>query len=221
MARRETGFTLIELLVVIAIIAILAAILFPVFAKAKEKARQISCASNLKQLSLAMLMYVQDYDSRYPGYQTAGFAPGSRGGDWHGPMCRNHVFDIIQPYIRNEQLEICPSSGRNVPRNAYEYKMRLASHARGAGIPEARIRAPANLLMMFEERSFHDDNRGHNWEWRAPGHVSLNMAFCDGHVKFMDNGRQCRAIYAPGWTDLHWWCGNRGACGACFEADFE
>ena len=62
------GFTLIELLVVIAIIAILAAILFPVFAKAREKARQASCQSNLKQLALACLMYAQDYDEHFTGW---------------------------------------------------------------------------------------------------------------------------------------------------------
>ncbi|PJB63475.1 MAG: hypothetical protein CO095_16425, partial [Armatimonadetes bacterium CG_4_9_14_3_um_filter_58_7] len=62
----RSGFTLIELLVVIAIISILAAILFPVFAKAREKARTASCQSNLKQLSTAMLMYVQDYDEVHP-----------------------------------------------------------------------------------------------------------------------------------------------------------
>jgi len=64
---RQGGFTLIELLVVIAIIAILAAILFPVFAQARAKARQISCTSNLKQLGQAILMYVQDYDETLPG----------------------------------------------------------------------------------------------------------------------------------------------------------
>ena len=63
---QRRGFTLIELLVVIAIIAILAAILFPVFAKAREKARQITCTSNEKQLGLAFLQYVQDYDETYP-----------------------------------------------------------------------------------------------------------------------------------------------------------
>ena len=66
MSRR--GFTLIELLVVIAIIAILAAILFPVFAKAREKARQTSCLSNVKQLGLGLMMYAQDYDEKLPSY---------------------------------------------------------------------------------------------------------------------------------------------------------
>ena len=64
--KRRSGFTLIELLVVIAIIAILAAILFPVFAQAREKARQISCVSNEKQLALGIIQYVQDYDETYP-----------------------------------------------------------------------------------------------------------------------------------------------------------
>src|SRR5689334_11631738 len=67
MKRSTSAFTLIELLVVIAIIAILAAILFPVFAQAREKARAISCVSNLKQMGLAMVMYAQDYDEIYPG----------------------------------------------------------------------------------------------------------------------------------------------------------
>jgi len=90
------GFTLIELLVVIAIIAILAAILFPVFARAREKARQASCQSNLKQLALGSLMYMQDYDERL--------------------MCRWHSIDsnfripsMIYPYVKNVQLFECPS----------------------------------------------------------------------------------------------------------------
>ncbi len=98
---RRTGFTLIELLVVIAIIAILAAILFPVFAKAREKARQASCVSNLKQFGTALMMYAQDYDEKFT---RAYFyhPPGGPDGLTFWPI-------NIQPYVKNQQLQICPS----------------------------------------------------------------------------------------------------------------
>ena len=99
--RKPSGFTLIELLVVIAIIAILAAILFPVFAQAREKARQTSCLSNIKQVGLAVLMYVQDYDESYPVTNIYDFAtPLGKQSGWSGRVI---------PYIKSTQLMWCPS----------------------------------------------------------------------------------------------------------------
>jgi len=109
---RSRGFTLIELLVVIAIIAILAAILFPVFARAREKARQASCNSNVKQLTLGMKMYSVDYDERFPMFS------------WNIRMCGGAASNAnilqspgmvmwdaaIYPYVKNTQLYLCPSN---------------------------------------------------------------------------------------------------------------
>lgn len=96
MYRSKNGFTLIELLVVIAIIAILAAILFPVFAQAREKARQTSCLSNNKQLATAIMMYAQDYDEQYPN--------GLQQDWWMDTWVRT-----TQPYVKNFQVYRCPS----------------------------------------------------------------------------------------------------------------
>ncbi len=102
MAKLKTGFTLIELLVVIAIIAILAAILFPVFAQAREKARAISCISNMKQLGLAARMYQQDYDDKFvPSYMYQKPPQSDPDINWWD--------DILQPYIKNRGVVLCPS----------------------------------------------------------------------------------------------------------------
>ncbi len=103
--KTRRGFTLIELLVVIAIIAILAAILFPVFARAREKARQTSCLSNMKQIGLAVLQYCQDYDEMFPRYtniQVDGYNDG---------VSSNGIstWSTILPYCKNVQIFRCPS----------------------------------------------------------------------------------------------------------------
>jgi prepilin-type N-terminal cleavage/methylation domain-containing protein/prepilin-type processing-associated H-X9-DG protein len=109
--RWHHGFTLIELLVVIAIIAILAAILFPVFAQAREQARKTSCLSNTKQLGLSIMMYVQDYDETYPMNSFDGMAIGTADNDTGSP---NYIsidtwMWAIMPYIKNRQILACPS----------------------------------------------------------------------------------------------------------------
>jgi prepilin-type N-terminal cleavage/methylation domain-containing protein/prepilin-type processing-associated H-X9-DG protein len=93
--RTIKAFTLIELLVVIAIISIISAILFPVFARARENARKSSCQSNLKQIGLATMMYIQDYDETFP----------------MGVMDSGEWFQLFAPYIKNTQIFVCPTAG--------------------------------------------------------------------------------------------------------------
>jgi prepilin-type N-terminal cleavage/methylation domain-containing protein/prepilin-type processing-associated H-X9-DG protein len=116
--KSTRGFTLIELLVVIAIIAILAAILFPVFAKAREKARQTACLSNMKQIAMATLMYANDYDEWWPPYRYFGTTPAIT--EDLGPGCNNIPQKsayltpvLIQPYVRNAGLFACPAWAGN------------------------------------------------------------------------------------------------------------
>jgi len=150
--RNNVGFTLIELLVVIAIIAILAAILFPVFAQAREKARQISCTSNAKQIGLGILQYCQDYDEAYPLSQAG----------------NNQWTEIVQPYIKNGDLAVgpggnaskhgvwsCPSNPNPNAVNQWHVRADLfVSTPPPAGTDVvntlAVVEKPAQKIMMFE-----------------------------------------------------------------------
>ncbi len=106
---KPRGFTLIELLVVIAIIAILAAILFPVFARARENARRASCQSNLKQIGLGVIQYTQDYDEKYPRAYY-GYPDPSGAGQPGNDIIKDYKWmDVVQPYVKSTQVFNCPS----------------------------------------------------------------------------------------------------------------
>jgi prepilin-type N-terminal cleavage/methylation domain-containing protein/prepilin-type processing-associated H-X9-DG protein len=166
--RSETtrAFTLIELLVVIAIIAILAAILFPVFAQAREKARTASCSSNLKQLGLAIRMYVQDYDERFP---FSGWQPNNIGTfDWQ---------NTTAPYIKNKGVYNCPSTADldedpnnpqhedwNINPVSYMYNNMLAASRNP--VKDASCVAPADLWMVLDGHSDWGGWNGVDWMGR-------------------------------------------------------
>ena len=174
---RKRGFTLIELLVVIAIIAILAAILFPVFAKAREKARQSSCLSNVKQMVLAGLQYAQDYDER-------GVMFGD-GNDW-GATSHFWHYSLL-PYIKNNQIFDCPSDtdtfNGSPTDTSIGYGIAYSRLSRyGFGIALAKIERPAEAVYFADASRIHLDDGG---GLAARHNETANCAFADGHSKAM------------------------------------
>ncbi len=132
--RPKSGFTLIELLVVIAIIAILAAILFPVFGRARENARRSSCQSNLKQIGLGLLQYAQDYDEQFASTQYQDVADRH----WYSDNTRYYKWmDAIYPYVKSEQIFDCPSAAATGTTNGatrkYIYHRNLPNSCAGGG----------------------------------------------------------------------------------------
>ena len=141
---RRSAFTLVELLVVIAIIAILAAILFPVFARAREKARQSNCLSNFKQIGLAHLMYAQDYDERFTkfqGYWSSDNWDGAAGVYW---------YDRLAPYVKNTQIFACPSEGdhANATAGGTEIPAKLLEHFRGIRMSQSLLAMDVAILLL-------------------------------------------------------------------------
>ncbi len=177
---RQRAFTLIELLVVIAIIAILAAILFPVFAKAREKARQNSCLSNTKQLMIAVLQYTQDYDERIPLDAHGPYASGTN----YPPDPGTYWDSLIEPYAKNRQIYVCPSwAGTNTRTYRYNYSRGRVSQAL------AQITDPAATVLLIDCRAGSWGRLG-GWALRDWGDVQdthnegVNLGLADGHCKW-------------------------------------
>jgi len=210
---RRLGFTLIELLVVIAIIAILASILFPVFAKAREKARQTSCLSNLKQLNLAFMQYAQDYDETFPCGVWYG------GSSWTLEYAWDYSVDwgaapvngfqpsslgLIGPYTKNTQLGLCPSAktlqswGR--PYSGYAVNASYICPDGRSGASLGAVQRPSEVVLMADSAYYFGGAPCQNNYLRSPAdpmHISggclfglhyrhngvANVAYCDGHAK--------------------------------------
>jgi len=206
--RKKTGFTLIELLVVIAIIAILAAILFPVFARARENARRASCQSNLKQIALGMFMYNQDYDSKLPQLAVNDIANVSTTNPFGWA-------DAMQPYLKSTQIFQCPSETASPPNSTDTYVTQITGgnysdyfmNRNTSGMSDASFDAPTMTVLIGDAES--DTATAANryagsarssagWESctasDAPEHKDVgganrhldgaNYAFSDGHVKW-------------------------------------
>ena len=199
--RSRTAFTLIELLVVIAIISILAAILFPVFAQARAKARQTVCMSNMRQIGLGVRMYTQDYDETYFAYDHAGIG-------WTIPRSNwNEAQDfLLKPYVKSTGILNCPEektstiNGQSVRLPQYAMNDLLNQPpqiiAPDGGLtvgPLTRSEASVDTmtLLMWEHNNpaVHcetwSNSPGH---WESAHHNGFNGLFCDGHVKRMSLG---------------------------------
>jgi prepilin-type N-terminal cleavage/methylation domain-containing protein/prepilin-type processing-associated H-X9-DG protein len=216
-SKSRRGFTLIELLVVIAIIAILAAILFPVFAQAREKARSASCQSNLKQAALAMLMYAQDHDERVTGW----LWPLPGGCRYSGETKWYH--HLWMPYIKSAALFICPSTRYNsgsgcgfwrAPWSTPEEQRSGSSYAFNCTMGCMCSRSIGQFRRPAEVAALADGVWGCMRPWLRGGGCGtdyiephsggVNIAYFDGHVKWMKSSR----FWAPQsgwiWTYLPW-----------------
>jgi prepilin-type N-terminal cleavage/methylation domain-containing protein/prepilin-type processing-associated H-X9-DG protein len=211
MRKQRSAFTLIELLVVIAIIAILAAILFPVFAQARESARKTTCLSNLKQIGVAVHMYMSDYDSTYPAQQVDGVYVNLPGGPIVYPNVQQNYMDELYPYIKNAKVFFCPDLKKGTAiqkggwRNGYHFNGAFLSNPPGckspncSGINEAAVVAPANTQIIREAGG------GVEWDqaWERPysagyGATTYARDDCDQFVTSFFHSGGCNLLAADG-----------------------
>lgn len=202
MTSRKTGFTLIELLVVVAIVAILAALLLPALSRAKESAQAIKCTNHLRQLALAVQMYVPESEDKFPGVWESSVGNGSDSGSngWiyfenlGGPTRFDPSRGSLFGYAPNEKVFTCPgdyaASGDSYALNA---RLSTATPTTGfhEGIGEGSLTAPSSTFLFLEEAapnsanadstndSYHDP-RNDRVTTRHRG--AANFAFCDGHI---------------------------------------
>jgi len=202
--RAVPGFTLIELLVVVAIISLLAAILFPVFSRARENARRASCMSNMKQIGLAFMMYAQDYDEKLPDSYA--------NDNWQEPLF---------PYLKNAQILRCPSTPKE-PSDSHvssskPFDYRWPTYAidghgnngmlRTNGLPLAAIDEPSVTWLLVESKNAdYYESRGYGMSYvklyeKSEANVysetdvdferhlgGSNITYADGHVKWLKKG---------------------------------
>jgi len=231
--QRRRGFTLIELLVVIAIIAILAAILFPVFERARAKANSASCQSQLKQIGLAFLMYAQDYDEMFPegdmNFRRADWPYNLSEWDIYYDPCpgRSGWAFYIAPYVKNAAVFNCPSGPtHNVHqglRRSYGWNY-VGTHLRVAGAAGS-LEFPAETHLVCDAAYPYLSRRGQTLAYlqtwlghfqtnpKSQGHRHNgmhNVAYCDGHVKsvskndILRNAGGAANNYIPPWN-WDWW----------------
>lgn len=207
---RTSGFTLVEILIVLVIIMILAGLLFPAFQGARESGKRAACQSNLKQLGLGFLQYVQDAGGRYPyaanfqawgngGHWVAGtngknlaeLKPGGNGTyDWVSPNTANVEGGAIYPYIKNAEVYICPSTEFGEDKRL-TYSMNCAL----SGLHGVRLKAPSEIVLLVDEAETLNDGWffatntavgatiGESTDAATQSHGDANLLFVDGHAK--------------------------------------